>query len=128
MKVSTPSYVKTNMAKVLDAALEGQPTVIVRKGRLAIVKEYDPQRDSLSRLQAAFDEGGGVNREPTASERKLIRNLTTPPPSQEQRPNWKEHFDWLKRQPKTRSRALLKEFEEGRRRQRARERAMGNLK
>lgn len=72
MKVCTPSYVKVNMAKVLDAAFEGQPTVIVRKGRLAIVKEYDPQTDSLSRLQAAFDEGGGLDREPTAAERKLI--------------------------------------------------------
>ena len=35
MKVCTPSYVKVNMAKVLDAAFEGRPTVIFRKGRLA---------------------------------------------------------------------------------------------
>ena len=76
MKVSTPSYVKLNMAKVLDAAFEGQPTVIVRKGRLAIVKEYDPRTDSLSRLQAAFHEGGGLDREPTAAERKLIAALS----------------------------------------------------
>ena len=76
MKVSTPSYVKLNMAKVLDAAFEGQPTVIVRKGRLAIVKEYDPRTDSLSRLQAAFNEGGGLDREPTAAERKLIAALS----------------------------------------------------
>jgi hypothetical protein len=34
------------MAKVLDAALAGQPTIIFRKGRLAIVQEYDPQTDS----------------------------------------------------------------------------------
>ena len=76
MKVCTPSYVKVNMAKVLDAALEGQPTLIFRKGRLAIVKEYDPQTDSLSRLEAAFAEGGGLNRETTPSERKLIRTLS----------------------------------------------------
>ncbi len=76
MKVCTPSYVKVNMAKVLDAALEGQPTIIFRKGRLAIVKEYDPQTDSLSRLEAAFAEGGGLNREPTAAEQKLIRTLS----------------------------------------------------
>lgn len=76
MKVCTPSYVKVNMAKVLDAALEGQPTLIFRKGRLAIVKEYDPQMDSLSRLEAAFAEGGGLNGEPTPSERKLIRTLS----------------------------------------------------
>lgn len=76
MKVCTPSYVKVNMAKVLDAAFQGQPTVIFRKGRLAIVKEYDPQTDSLARLQAAFAEGGGVDREPTAAERKLVRSLS----------------------------------------------------
>ena len=50
MKVCTPSYVKVNMGKVLDAAFQGKPTVIFRKGRLAIVKEYDPQLDSLARL------------------------------------------------------------------------------
>ena len=76
MKVCTPSYVKVNMAKVLDAALEGQPTIIFRKGRLAIVKEYDPQTDPLSRLEAAFAKGGGLNREPTAAEQKLIRTLS----------------------------------------------------
>ena len=76
MKVCTPSYVKVNMAKVLDAALDGQPTIIFRKGRLAIVKEYDPQTDSLSRLEAAFAKGGGLNREPTAAEQKLIRTLS----------------------------------------------------
>ena len=76
MKVYTPSYVKVNLAKVLDAALEGQPTIIFRKGRLAIVKEYDPQTDSLSRLEAAFAKGGGLNREPTPAEQKLIRRLS----------------------------------------------------
>jgi hypothetical protein len=76
MKICTPSYVKVNLAKVLDAALAGQPTIIFRKGRLAIVKEYDPQTDSLSRLEAAFDEGGGLNREPTAAEQNLIRTLS----------------------------------------------------
>ena len=75
MKVCTPSYVKVNMAKVLDAALGGQPTLIFRKGRLAIVKEYDPRTDSLARLEAAFAEGGGLDREPTAAEGKLIRTL-----------------------------------------------------
>ena len=76
MKVCTPSYVKVNLAKVLDAALEGRPTIIFRKGRLAIVKEYDPRADSLSRLEAAFDEGGGLEREPTAAEQKLIVRLS----------------------------------------------------
>ena len=76
MKVCTPSYVKVNMAKVLDAAFQGKPTVIFRKGRLAIVKEYDPQTDSLARLQTAFAEGGGMDGEPTAAERKLVRSLS----------------------------------------------------
>jgi hypothetical protein len=76
MKVCTPSYVKANMAKVLDAALQGQPTIIFRKGRLAVVKEYDPQTDSVSRLEAAFTRGGGFDREPTAAEQRLIRTLS----------------------------------------------------
>jgi hypothetical protein len=76
MKVHTPSYVKVNLAKVLDAALAGQPTVIFRKGRLAILKEYDPRTDSVSRLEAAFEEGGGLEREPTATEQKLILRLS----------------------------------------------------
>jgi hypothetical protein len=76
MKVCTSSYVKVNMGKVLDAALGGRPTLIFRKGRLAIVKEYDPQTDSLSRLEAAFAEGGGLDREPTTAEQKLVRTLS----------------------------------------------------
>lgn len=64
------------MAKVLDAALGGQPTLIFRKGRLAIVKEYDPQTDSLSRIEAAFAEGGGLNREPTALEWRLVSTVS----------------------------------------------------
>jgi len=76
MKVCTPSYVKANIAKVLDSAFEGRPTVIFRKGRLAIVKEYDPQTDPLSRLEAAFAEGGGLTGEPTAAERKLIHAIS----------------------------------------------------
>ena len=76
MKVCTPSYVKVNMAKVLDAAFQGEPTVIFRKGRLAIVKEYDPQTDSFSRLEAAFDDGGGLDRQPTAAEQKVLLKLS----------------------------------------------------
>ena len=76
MKVRTPSYVKVNLGKVLDAAFEGRPTVIFRKGRLAIVKEYDPQSDSLARLEAAFENSGGLDREPTAAEQKLILKVS----------------------------------------------------
>jgi len=49
---------------------------------------------------------------------------TTPLPGR--KPDWQGHFDWLKRQTKARSKRLLAEFEEGRRRLRAREKAMGN--
>ena len=76
MKVCTPSYLKVNMGKVLDAAFDGQPTLVFRKGKLAIVKEYDPAADSLARLQAAFDQGGSINREPNAAERKRILTLS----------------------------------------------------
>jgi hypothetical protein len=76
MKVCTPSYVKLNMAKVLDAAFAGRPTVIFRKGRLAVVKEYDPQTDSFSRLEAAFQKGGGMDREPTLREQKLLLEIS----------------------------------------------------
>ena len=76
MKVCTPSYVKANLAKVLDAASQGQPPIIFRKGRLAVVKECDPQADSLSRLEPAFAKGGGLDREPTAAEERLIRTLS----------------------------------------------------
>jgi antitoxin (DNA-binding transcriptional repressor) of toxin-antitoxin stability system len=48
---------------------------------------------------------------------------TLPPP--ERKPDWKAHFAWLKRQPKTRGKSLLAEFEEDRLLLRARETAMG---
>ena len=51
---------------------------------------------------------------------------TAPPP--ERTPDWKGHFDWLKRQPKARSKKLLTEFEEDGHRLRLREKALGNLR
>src|SRR5258708_6772520 len=70
----SPSYcMKVNKAKAL--IFEGQRTVIVRKGRLMVAKKCARQTNSFSRLQAAFQEGGGLNREPTAAERKLIQAL-----------------------------------------------------
>jgi hypothetical protein len=45
----------------------------------------------------------------------------------EQKPDWKSHFDWLRRQPTKNDAKVLKEFEDSRRRQAAREKAMGNL-
>jgi len=53
--------------------------------------------------------------------------LSRIPPSPESKPDWKSHFEWRRRQPKAKSRLLLAEFEEQRRRQRAREIALGSL-
>jgi antitoxin (DNA-binding transcriptional repressor) of toxin-antitoxin stability system len=58
---------------------------------------------------------------------KAVGYLTHTAPSPERKPDWKAHFDWLKGQPKGRGKSLLAEFEQDRRRLRARERAMGNL-
>jgi antitoxin (DNA-binding transcriptional repressor) of toxin-antitoxin stability system len=57
---------------------------------------------------------------------KAVGYLTHTAPPPERKPDWKAHLDWLKRQPKGRGRSLLAEFEEDRRRLRAREKAMGN--
>jgi len=58
---------------------------------------------------------------------KAVGYLTHTAPPPERKPDWKAHFAWLRRQPKARGRTLLAEFEEDRRRLRAREQAMGNL-
>ncbi|HXP63410.1 MAG TPA: hypothetical protein VN829_23105 [Dongiaceae bacterium] len=46
----------------------------------------------------------------------------------ERKPDWKAHFDWLRKPPGKQATDLLAQFEEDRRRQRAREQALGNLK
>ena len=58
---------------------------------------------------------------------KAVGYLTQTAPPPERKPDWKAHFEWRRRQPKARGEALLAEFEEDRRRLRAREKAMGNL-
>jgi hypothetical protein len=57
---------------------------------------------------------------------KAIGYLTHTAPPPERKPDWKAHFDWLKRQPKNRGKDLLSEFEEDRCRHTSRDRAMGN--
>ena len=47
---------------------------------------------------------------------KTVGYLTRSAPAPERKPDWKTHFEWLRRQPKDRGKALLAEFEEGRRR------------
>lgn len=58
---------------------------------------------------------------------KAIGYLTRTPPAPDRAPNWAAHFAWLRRQPRARGNALLREFEEDRRRLRAREAALGNV-
>jgi antitoxin (DNA-binding transcriptional repressor) of toxin-antitoxin stability system len=55
---------------------------------------------------------------------KTIGYVTPAPPPPERERDWKAHFEWLKKQPKTRGKNLVAEFEEDRRRLRAREAAM----
>jgi antitoxin (DNA-binding transcriptional repressor) of toxin-antitoxin stability system len=57
---------------------------------------------------------------------KSVGYLTRMPPPPERKPDWKAHFEWLRKQPKDKRPSLLEGFEEDRRRLRARERALGS--
>jgi len=57
---------------------------------------------------------------------KAIGYLTQTPPPPDRKPNWKAHFEWLRKQPATKDASILAEFEEDRRRLRAREEALGS--
>ena len=59
---------------------------------------------------------------------KAIGYITRHAPALQPKPDWKAHFDWLKRQNTKNDAAILEEFEEERRRDAARERALGNLR
>jgi antitoxin (DNA-binding transcriptional repressor) of toxin-antitoxin stability system len=59
---------------------------------------------------------------------KAVGYLSQAPPAPERKPNWKAHFDWLRKQDPKQDGWILAEFEEDRRRLRARERAVGNLR
>jgi antitoxin (DNA-binding transcriptional repressor) of toxin-antitoxin stability system len=54
---------------------------------------------------------------------KAVGYLTHTAPEPERRPDWRSHFDWLKKQ-KVRGGGFVEELNEDRRRQRAREAAM----
>jgi antitoxin (DNA-binding transcriptional repressor) of toxin-antitoxin stability system len=58
---------------------------------------------------------------------KVVGYLTRIPPAPERKPDWKAHFDWLRKQADNADESLLAEFEEDRKRLAARERALGNL-
>lgn len=59
---------------------------------------------------------------------KAVGYLTQTPPPPDHKPDWKAHFEWLRKQPATNDASILAEFEEDRRRLRAREEALGNPK
>jgi antitoxin (DNA-binding transcriptional repressor) of toxin-antitoxin stability system len=58
---------------------------------------------------------------------RAVGYITRAPPSPERKPDWKSHFDWLRKQAKEADAATLAEFEQERRRQAAREQELGNL-
>jgi len=58
---------------------------------------------------------------------KSIGYLTAEPPAPERKPDWKAHFEWLRKQKSKADGSLLEEFERTRRQLRAREKALDNL-
>jgi len=59
---------------------------------------------------------------------RTVGYITQTPPTLRRKPDWKAHFDWLRTQNVKSDVGILAEFEEERRRQAVREKAMGNLK
>jgi len=57
---------------------------------------------------------------------KTVGYLTHTAPHAERKPDWKSHFEWLRKQPKKHG-GFVAALEEERRRLRARARALGNL-
>jgi antitoxin (DNA-binding transcriptional repressor) of toxin-antitoxin stability system len=58
---------------------------------------------------------------------RSVGYLTAELPPPERKPDWKAHFDWLRKQKPKADANLLDEFERTRRQLRAREKALGNL-
>jgi antitoxin (DNA-binding transcriptional repressor) of toxin-antitoxin stability system len=58
---------------------------------------------------------------------RAVGYITRTPPSPQRRPDWKAHFDWLRKNATKNDIDTLTEFEEERRRQAAREKELGNL-
>ena len=59
---------------------------------------------------------------------RAIGYITGTPPSPQRKPDWKTHFDWLRKQATRNDGRILSEFEQERRRRAAREQELGNLK
>lgn len=58
---------------------------------------------------------------------KTVGYLSPAPPPPANIPNWRAHFEWLRRQPRNRG-GFVKALDDERRRLRAREEASGNLR
>jgi antitoxin (DNA-binding transcriptional repressor) of toxin-antitoxin stability system len=59
---------------------------------------------------------------------RAVGYITQNPPKAQRKPDWKSHFDWLRKQNTGGDAGILGEFEAERRRQAAREQELGNLK
>ena len=58
---------------------------------------------------------------------RAVGYITRKPPTFQHRPDWKAHFDWLRKNATENDIETLTEFEQERRRQAAREKKLGNL-
>jgi hypothetical protein len=59
MKTCSLSQAKSSLGKLADDALKGRPTVIVRGGKLVILRAYDPPAPDT--FDALIDEGIGAD-------------------------------------------------------------------
>jgi antitoxin (DNA-binding transcriptional repressor) of toxin-antitoxin stability system len=58
---------------------------------------------------------------------KAVGYITRTPPTPQRSPDWKAHFNWLRKKGTKEDTEALAEFEQERRRQAARENALGNI-
>lgn len=59
---------------------------------------------------------------------RAVGYITRTPPTPQRSPDWKAHFNWLRKQSSKDDTEALAEFGQERRRQAAREKALGNFK
>ena len=59
---------------------------------------------------------------------RSVGYITRTPPTPQRSPDWKAHFNWLRKKDTKDDRKAIAEFEQERRRQAAREKELGNLK
>lgn len=59
---------------------------------------------------------------------RAVGYITRTPPTPQRSPDWKAHFNWLRKKSTENDIETLVEFEQERRRQAAREKQLGNLK